>query len=346
MFILDELNAYLEAFKLRFKRQRKSQANAQASDALTAIFEDKIKPKLDAIEMQREAFHNEFKKRSRKLHFVLIPIAIVISLLIVAAGGDGSYFSIILITFLAGSCWAYKPALDYIHLYKQRVLPLIVTMYGDFTYSLKSRVTKEELKAWAIAPNFDYLKTEDYISGTIDNMGFEFSELLLERGGRNGRSTMFQGCIVTLTMPFDFNSHTMVKQDLGKVANWLSKAPKTTKKVALENVVFENVFEVFSTDQVLARYILTPVMMEQLLSLYNMFMKKANATCLECEFVGNKAVFFIRYRENLIEPAWISQSAYDLNALPLIEQEIELLTSISKQLNLDLMASRKVSSAS
>ena len=144
---------------------------------------------------------------------------------------------------------------------------------------------------------------------------------------------------------FNFNSHTIVQQDRGKVANWLTKDPKATQKVELENTYFEQAFEVFSTDQVLARYILTPVMMEQILALYTMFMKKADAQSFECEFIDNTAIFLISYKANLIEPAWISQSAYDIDALPLIEQELELLTSISKQLNLDLMAARKVSSA-
>lgn len=156
---------------------------------------------------------------------------------------------------------------------------------------------------------------------------------------------MFKGCMVKLTMPFDFNSHTIVQQDRGKVANWLTKDPKATQKVELENNYFEQAFEVFSTDQVLARYILTPVMMEQILALYTMFMQKADAQGFECEFIDSTAIFLISYKTNLIEPAWISQSAYDIDALPLIEQELELLTSISKQLNLDLMAARKVSSA-
>ena len=342
-FPLKELTAYLEAFKLRFRRQRKIESNITASDALKETFEQKIKPNLDAIEQRRADFNDKFKKRRRLVNIKILPLSVIVALLLVVLGADGSYFSIIVITFFIGTGWAYKPALDYIHFYKRNVLPLIVKMYGNFNYSLNASFTKDEIKKWALTPHFDYLKTEDSISGSVDNIGFEFSEVLLERGGRNGRSTSFQGCVVVLTMPFSFDSHTIVKQDLGKLANWLSKASKSTKKVALENVAFEKVFEVFSTDQVLARYILSPVMMEQLLTLYALFVKNVNASKLECEFIDNKAVFFISYRENLIEPAWITQSAFELNSLPLIEKEIALLMSISKQLNLDLMALRKAS---
>lgn len=316
-----------------------------ASETLKNTFEHEIKPKLDLIEQQRDSFNSEFEKRNRLLNFKVFPAVVIIVLLVVALGGDGSFFSTLIFAFCIGTSWAYKPALDYIHFYKRNVMPILVKMYGEFSYSLTSEIKKDEIKKLAISPSFDHIETEDSIVGELDNIGFQFCELKLERSGNNGRHTMFKGCMVKLTMPFDFNSHTIVQQDRGKVANWLTKDPKATQKVELENNYFEQAFEVFSTDQVLARYILTPVMMEQILALYTMFMHKAGAQSFECEFIDNIAIFLISYKANLIEPAWISQSAYDIDALPLIEQELELLTSISKQLNLDLMAARKMSSA-
>lgn len=344
-FLSKEIKGYIDALSLRFRRHKKNATDVPASDTLKNTFEHKIKPKLDLIEQQRDSFNSEFEKRKRLLNFKVFPAVVTLVLLVVALGGDGSFFSTLIFAFCIGTSWAYKPALDYIHFYKRNVMPILVKMYGEFRYSLTSKIKKDEIKKLAISPSFDHIEAEDSIVGELDNIGFQFCELKLERSGNNGRHTMFKGCMVKLTMPFNFNSHTIVQQDRGKVANWLTKDPKATQKVELENNYFEQAFEVFSTDQVLARYILTPVMMEQILALYTMFMKKADAQSFECEFIDNTAIFLISYKANLIEPAWISQSAYDIDALPLIEQELELLTSISKQLNLDLMAARKVSSA-
>lgn len=125
-FPLKELTTYLEAFKLRFRRQRKVESNITASDALKETFEQKIKPNLDAIEQRRVDFNDKFKKRRRLVNLKILPLSVIVALLLVALGADGSYFSIIVITFFIGTGWAYKPALDYIHFYKRKVLPLIV----------------------------------------------------------------------------------------------------------------------------------------------------------------------------------------------------------------------------
>ena len=340
---ISEFTDYFDAFKIRFGRKNKDLNNAYASDELKNTFDNDIKPKLKLIELNRESLHKKFIKRKRQLNFVILPIAALLTIFALLTGEDGSFMYIIPVSFCVGTGWAYKPALDYVRHYKLKVMPILVKMYGDFTYSLKSNLEVNDIKNLAIAPNFDYLKTEDCVTGKIDDIEFEFTELTLHKRSKNGSNRVFKGCLVLLSMPFNFNSHTLVKHDHGKVLNWLTKDNKATEKVALENVDFENKFEVYSNDQVLARYILTPVMMEQLLSLLYAFVMKVNATQLECEFVGNKAVFFIRHTENLLEPTWIDQSAFEINSLPLIEQELALLISIAKQLNLDLMAARRVS---
>ena len=141
----------------------------------------------------------------------------------------------------------------------------------------------------------DYFRTEDCIYGKLQQIDFEFCELELERSSNNGRTTIFKGGLIILTMPFDFNAHTIVKRKHGNLANWFSKVPKSVEKIHLENNVFEQAFDVFSTDQILARTILTPLMMEQLLSLLDVFRLNAKASSLECEFNDNKVHLTARY---------------------------------------------------
>lgn len=340
-FNLKELSCYLDAFKLRFKRTKKSVTNQSVSTELKDTFVNQIKPQLANIEAKREVLLTAFTKRNSLLNYKILPVVVITVLLGVTLGGDGSYFVSILLTFCIGTAWAYKPALDYIHYYKLGVMPIMVKLYGDFDYALNSSINKKSIKNLNIIPKFDYFRTEDCIYGKLQQIDFEFCELELERSSNNGRTTIFKGGLIILTMPFDFNAHTIVKRKHGNLANWFSKVPKSVEKIHLENNVFEQAFDVFSTDQILARTILTPLMMEQLLSLLDVFRLNAKASSLECEFNDNKVHLIIEYKNNLIEPAWIAQSAYDLSSLPLIEREIQLVTSIAEQLNLDSMAARK-----
>lgn len=340
-----EIDKYIDAFRLCFSRKKHTQMNSSASEDLIALFENEIKPKLHSVETLRLEKLALFEARKPKFKFQIMPAAILVSALLMVLFDDIANLLPIVLAFLVGLAWVYKPVIDYIHQYKEKVMPILVTLYGDINYQLKAKYDKSTLANFAICPTYDYIKTEDYLTGKLDDIAFEFCELELNKQSDKKQVRVFKGGIVILTMPFHFNSHTIVKRDFGKVLNWLTKDASISEKVALENPTFEAQFEAYSNDQLMARYILTPRMMEQLMALESIFQKSAANCRIECEFVGNKAVFMLRYKDNLLEPAWIEDSAYALNALPLIEKELQALTSIASQLNLDLMAARRVASS-
>lgn len=76
---------------------------------------------------------------------------------------------------------------------------------------------------------------------------------------------IFQGFFFIADFNKDFQGQTIVFRN-----SWL-KLKSGKQRVKLENPNFEKRFDVFSTDQVEARYILTPNMMERLLELDSRF---------------------------------------------------------------------------
>ncbi len=87
---------------------------------------------------------------------------------------------------------------------------------------------------------------------------------------------------ILLDMNKNFSGKTIVKRDTGIIGNWFTKKfrrkldsyasrSKLLKSVKLEDPIFEKKFEVYSSDQVEARYLLTTSFMERILELSNLF---------------------------------------------------------------------------
>jgi hypothetical protein len=95
------------------------------------------------------------------------------------------------------------------------------------------------------------------------------------RGAFGSRSLRDGSLFVRLAYPKPFEGVTSVVPDYGAAVNFVRPRPHaedaSVARVRLENPDFEAVFEVYSTDQVEARYLLTPRVMERVMALAKRF---------------------------------------------------------------------------
>lgn len=95
------------------------------------------------------------------------------------------------------------------------------------------------------------------------------------RSPYGGRTTSAGSLFVRLAYPKPFSGITSVLPDYGSAVNLVRPRPYAEKggvaRVRLENPDFEALFEVYSTDQVEARYLLTPRFMERVMDLRKRF---------------------------------------------------------------------------
>ena len=78
---------------------------------------------------------------------------------------------------------------------------------------------------------------------------------------------------------------------------WFYNATYKYKKIKLEDVCFDKKFNVYSDNQVEARYLLTPSFMERFINLQTAFGTKK----IKCSFVGDRIVFAISTNKDLFE---------------------------------------------
>jgi hypothetical protein len=151
-----------------------------------------------------------------------------------------------------------------------------------------------------LIPSCDRSTFEDWFSGTHDGASFDLYEAHLEREskddkGRSSYSTVFRGQIIRLAFPRKFLGRTIVRRDAG-ILNAFGGG-EGLKRVGLEDPKFEKVFEVYGTDQVEARYLVHPVLMERLLDLEQSFKGEK----IRCAFEWGEMLIAVE-GGNLFEP--------------------------------------------
>ena len=159
---------------------------------------------------------------------------------------------------------------------KKLVVQKILTLYGNLYFSdKKESISYKEIKDMGLYPRSTSKATDDVIIGVDKGCNFIIAETKLthteSRGSGDNRRTEtitdFSGLIVKIQMKKNFTGKTIVgmKGDIRKMSGF--------EKVELESVDFMRNREIYSTDQIESRYILTTVFMERLQNLGINFIK-------------------------------------------------------------------------
>lgn len=120
-----------------------------------------------------------------------------------------------------------------------------------------------------LTSKFDFERIADRVRGEIRGTRFESFHLGLEwrqERGKGASKPSFEGRIIIAEFERPSLGKTVVLRDKGA---FNPKVRGDMKRVGLVDPVFEKIFEAYSTDQVEARYLLTPDFMQCLVDLEN-----------------------------------------------------------------------------
>ncbi len=116
---------------------------------------------------------------------------------------------------------------------------------------------------------YDRVAFEDKMTGNAHGADFEAVECHMEREDKDSDGdrkwvTVFRGSLIVIDFHREFMGRTVVLRDKGL---FNSKQKSGMKRVGLVDPKFEKIFEAYGTDQVEARYLLTPDFMQRLVDL-------------------------------------------------------------------------------
>lgn len=155
-----------------------------------------------------------------------------------------------------------------------------------------------------VVPGWDRSKFEDLVTGKRGDVDFELFEAHLEERrtttDSKGRTqttwvTVFQGQCLRLDFHKTFYGKTLVTRDAGFFNRF--GGAKGLQRASLEDPTFEKIFEVYTTDQVESRYLLTPDFMQKLVDLEAVF----KGGKLKAAFEGGE-IYVTVQGGNLFEP--------------------------------------------
>jgi len=122
-------------------------------------------------------------------------------------------------------------------------------------------------------PNHNREEWEDEVSGEYSGSAFTLCEahLKYKSSGKNSSTrTVFHGQLFVIDYPKRFLGSTVVLRDVG-LLNRLGKPGKEYSRVGLVSSKFEKAFEAWSSDQVEARELLDPIVLERFLELERLY---------------------------------------------------------------------------
>lgn len=238
---------------------------------------------------------------------------------------------------------------QYRHSFKQGVIPMVLktiddSLEMDYTNGLSEN---DFVHSQLFSKEPDRYRSEDQISGVAGKTTFSFSELHAEyktvTQTKNSRQehwhTILKGIVFYADFNKDFNGVTVVRpKDMGSALGaWISKAMPLFNSsdrvpVKLENPDFEKEFVTYSTDQIEARYILTPAMMERIYELnkrcsYTISLS-FKGSCVFIAFPLNKDYFEPPVHKSLLTSGFLNEDTEVIRFMYGIIKDLDLNTRI------------------
>ncbi|MEO0400184.1 MAG: DUF3137 domain-containing protein [Pseudomonadota bacterium] len=167
-------------------------------------------------------------------------------------------------------------------------------------YARKARRPRyvETLQQHGLLPSFNKEEWEDRVAGIRNGAGFELCEgqlkVVRNSGRRRTERTVFHGQLIAIAYPSEFYGETVLRRDRG-VFNRFTKPGDGFAQVGLASPAFEKAFEAWSTDQVEARALLDPIVLERFQELERLFEGKA----LRAAFVDGELLLAIETGDRL-----------------------------------------------
>lgn len=302
------------------------------------FFNEKLMPDLQVLEQKRKSLISKT--------IIIIIVAAIAGLFFVSMISNSRNISgafaipLIMIAAVGGFVYFYFYR-EFAYSFKSQVIEKLVKFIDEnLQYRPHDKVPQSTFmlsKIFTTEPN--RYSGDDLVFGKVGETAIKFSELDAEYESGSGKDrhveTVFKGLFFIADFNKDFTCTTVVLPDTAeKLFGWLGQKMQEMnvfrgQLVKLEDAEFEKNFVVYSDDQIQARYILSPSLMERILKF-----KTETGRKIHLSFVGSMVFVAIPFSRNLFEPKLFS-SLTDFENIRLYYDDLALAISIVDDLNLN-----------
>ena len=222
-------------------------------------FQDKFFKELSPI---LQKYNNE---RKRKRIFAIVSICmssilwVLLWIFVFDFVREATIHVIVFMFGTAGIIWCVIKK-NFENKIKEKIMPEVCKCFNNLNWQYGSYPNCILFAQSNLIPQFSSSQFDDVFYGKYKDVNFDIVESIFTTGTGKNQSIVFGGVIVRLDMNKIFKGKTVIRPDSKSHTPPSSNLVHTT----LEDVVFEKKFDVFTDDEVEARYLLTPSFMERL----------------------------------------------------------------------------------
>lgn len=216
--------------------------------------------------------------------------------------------------------------------YKRAMAPLLLRRFGEFSIELGTAEAAPQPAASDLVPEFEagMYRLEDAITGRYRGHPIRIDEYRMFRRDKNGRPIRSDfaaaGLLVTTTLRRPLAGDVVVAARFD--GRWPSRI--ALDRVTLEDPAFETIYRTYASDQILARAVLTPRMMQAMLASTDgagrfappLLSVRGDAVAVYAAFHSGADTFL---EADAVSAATLDQAALDLDDLAQIFAIIDML---------------------
>ncbi len=177
---------------------------------------------------------------------------------------------------------------------KAQIMPIVCSCFDNLKWENSKNSTYQYANVFeesGVVPFFTGESYDDIFYGKHKDVNIEIVESKFDVSSGKSRRTVFKGVVIKLDMNKSFDSHTVITPD-----KLLHNSPlPDLKHTTLEDVEFEKKFDVFTNDEVDARYLITPSFMQRLKAMKTAF----KADKVQCAFYGELLLIALSTKKDL-----------------------------------------------
>jgi len=307
------------------------------------FYEKELRPDLEMIDRERKAV----RKRLLTILAIAVP-AVVLEIVLIPGESSFPRALPVILTSLTAIILLGVFGRSFRSEYKTSIISRVAAFADEgLTYTPDGVIPKEEfVRSRIFLQSCDEYSGEDHFRGKRGKTEIEFSEVTAKYFSSSGSGskqrneyvTYFKGLFIIADFNKNFKTHTVVLPDMaeklfGKFGQALqSVSAGRGELIRLEDPRFEKEFCVYGEDQVEARYILTPSLMERIMAFKNKWNKDVHLSFLDSRvYIAismYKDLFELRPFKPAADYAFLEESLRFLTLLTGVVDDLNLNTRI------------------
>lgn len=236
--------------------------------------------------------------------------------------------SCLVIMLLCGPLYMYKKKV------KPHIMPDFANFFGSFVYRHEGKINDMIIQQSGLFGKYNKSSGDDAFTGIYDGVRISIAEEKLQMLKKDFNNfevskNIFRGICILFEMSKNFKGKTIVLKDR-KFLNIFNHIAGL-QNVKLEDINFEKYFEVYSDDQIEARYLLTSGFMERIIRLRDLY----NGSSIQLSFNCNTLLLAIPTKQNMFEANSFFRSNINKNKIDMVFEQFYTVCSIVKLLKLN-----------